>query len=65
MLKVVMMLRLLAVCLTRMKRKKKKKFHRGSNIPSQTLSALVSLKGLSISDFDQALEARRYFIRAS
>jgi hypothetical protein len=28
----------------------------GSDIPSQALSALVSLQGLSISDFDQALE---------
>jgi hypothetical protein len=28
----------------------------GSDIPSQTLSALVNLQGLSISDFDQALE---------
>jgi hypothetical protein len=28
----------------------------GSKIPSQALSALVSLQGLSISDFDQALE---------
>jgi hypothetical protein len=28
----------------------------GSDIPSQSLSALVSLQGLSISDFDQALE---------
>jgi hypothetical protein len=27
----------------------------GSDIPSQALSALVSLQGLSISDFDQAL----------
>jgi hypothetical protein len=29
---------------------------RGSDIPSQALSALVSLQGLSISDFDQTLE---------
>ena len=28
----------------------------GSDIPSQALSALVSLQGLSISDFDQAPE---------
>jgi hypothetical protein len=28
----------------------------GNDIPSQALSALVSLQGLSISDFDQALE---------
>jgi hypothetical protein len=28
----------------------------GSDIPSQDLSALVTLQGLSISDFDQALE---------
>jgi hypothetical protein len=28
----------------------------GSDIPSQAMSALVSLQGLSISDFDQALE---------
>jgi hypothetical protein len=28
----------------------------GSDIPSQALLALVSLQGLSISDFDQALE---------
>jgi hypothetical protein len=28
----------------------------GSDIPSQALSALISLQGLSISDFDQALE---------
>jgi hypothetical protein len=26
--------------------------HRGSDIPMQALSALVSLQGLSISDFD-------------
>jgi hypothetical protein len=30
--------------------------NRGSDIPMQALSALVSLQGLSISDFDQALE---------
>jgi hypothetical protein len=30
--------------------------YRGSNIPSQALSTLVSLQGLSISYFDQALE---------
>jgi hypothetical protein len=30
--------------------------HRGSDIPTHALSALVSLQGLSISDFDQALE---------
>jgi hypothetical protein len=30
--------------------------NRGSDIPSQALLALVSLQGLSISDFDQALE---------
>jgi hypothetical protein len=29
---------------------------RGSNIPSQALSALISLQGLSISNFDQALK---------
>ena len=28
----------------------------GSDIPTQALSALISLQGLSISDFDQALE---------
>ena len=28
----------------------------GNDIPSQALSALISLQGLSISDFDQALE---------
>ena len=30
--------------------------NRGNDIPMQALSALVSLQGLSISDFDQALE---------
>jgi hypothetical protein len=36
---------------------RKNSYHnRGSDIPMQALSALVSLKGLSISDFDQALE---------
>jgi hypothetical protein len=30
--------------------------YRGSDIPTQALSALVSLQGLSISDFDQELE---------
>jgi hypothetical protein len=40
--------------------RKNGRYYRGSNggsdIPSQALSALVSLQGLSISDFDQALE---------
>jgi hypothetical protein len=30
--------------------------HKGSDIPAQALSALVSLQGLSISDFDQVME---------
>jgi hypothetical protein len=36
--------------------RKNSRRHRGSDIPMQSLSALVSLQGLSISDFDQALE---------
>jgi hypothetical protein len=36
--------------------RKNSRRNRGSDIPIQALSALVSLQGLSISDFDQALE---------
>jgi hypothetical protein len=36
--------------------RKNRRHYRGSDIPAQALSALVSLQGLSISDFDQALE---------
>jgi hypothetical protein len=36
--------------------RKNSRRHRVSNIPIQALSALVSLHGFSISDFDQALE---------
>jgi hypothetical protein len=36
--------------------RKNSRHHMGSDIPAQALSALVSLQGLSISDFDQALE---------
>jgi hypothetical protein len=36
--------------------RKNNRRHRVSNIPIQALSVLVSLQGLSISDFDQALE---------
>jgi hypothetical protein len=36
--------------------RKNSRHHRVSDIPIQALSALVSLQGLSISDFDQALE---------
>jgi hypothetical protein len=36
--------------------RKNSRRHRVSDIPIQALSALVSLQGLSISDFDQALE---------
>jgi hypothetical protein len=36
--------------------RKNSRHYRGSDIPVQALSALVSLQGLSISDFDQALE---------
>jgi hypothetical protein len=66
--RVVIMHRLLSACLTKRKRKKKSRWPAriagtievarggGSDIPSPALSALVSLQGLSISDFDQVLE---------
>jgi hypothetical protein len=36
--------------------RKNSRRHRGSDIPAQALSALVSLQGLSISNFEKALE---------
>jgi hypothetical protein len=36
--------------------RKNSRHYRGSDIPTQALSTLVILQGLSISDFDQALE---------
>jgi hypothetical protein len=36
--------------------RKNRRRNRGNDIPMQALSTLVSLQGLSISDFDQALE---------
>jgi hypothetical protein len=59
------MLGLLAVCLMNYEEeeeeeipliRKNSRRHRGSDIPMQALSALVILQGLSISDFNHALE---------